>query len=469
MPRRRFIDKENATHFALVHRAQDDPLINDEDAPDMVFAEFSAPNINKPSSSKKVKERSDLEEEFGMSVRQNEGEAANYGVYYDDTEYDYMQHMRDLGAGGETYFVEASSKQKRGKGKQKLEDALREVSIDDDGASSAGFSQASQRSLMPEEMLPSEFVKKRTYQDQQNIPDALAGFQPDMDPRLREVLEALEDEAYVDDEDDIFKALAEDGVEIDQSNWEAADWEDHEAVRDDDQGWESDDTVKPVAEYKPSSTVPTDPSHLPPPSEAGAEGTSDNGDGAWMAEFSKFKKDIKASKPLPPAARTQSSILTGMSSLTNGGRHKKRKGAKTSTTNYSMTSSALARTEPLSLLDDRFDKIEEEYAYDELEDSASNFDDNDTASLASGLSHLSAYSAKSTASRASRMSAAFSQAPELVRADFDAILDEFLGGYSKQAGKGTRIRRGAPQTGMQQLDEIRQGLGPARTKARQKA
>ncbi|KAK5038723.1 Protein ltv1, partial [Cryomyces antarcticus] len=53
MPRRRFIDKKNATHFALVHRAQDDPLINDEDAPDMVFAEFSAPNINKPSSSKK--------------------------------------------------------------------------------------------------------------------------------------------------------------------------------------------------------------------------------------------------------------------------------------------------------------------------------------------------------------------------------------------------------------------------------
>ncbi|TKA53795.1 hypothetical protein B0A49_09696 [Cryomyces minteri] len=359
-----------------------------------------------------------------------------------------MQHMRDLGAGGEAYFVEASSKQKKGKGKQKLEDALREVSIDDDGASSAGFSQASQRSLMPEEMLPSEFVKKRTYQDQQNIPDALAGFQPDMDPRLREVLEALEDEAYVDDEDDIFVALAEDGVEVDQSNWEAVDWEDDEAVRDDDQGWDS-------------ST---------PPSEAGADGTSDNGDGARMAEFSKFKKDIKASKPLPPAARTQSSVVTGMSSLTNGGRHKKRKGAKTSTTNYSMTSSALARTEPLSLLDDRFDKIEEEYAYDELEDSASTFDgnDTDTASLASGLSHLSAFSAKSTASRASRMSAASGQAPELVRADFDAIMDDFVGGYSKQAGKGTRIRRGAPQTGMQQLDEIRQGLGPARTKARHK-
>ena len=58
-----------------------------------------------------------------------------------------------------------------------------------------------------EDMAPSEFVRKTTYQDQQNIPDALAGFQPDMDPRLREVLEALEDDAYVDDDEDIFDNL----------------------------------------------------------------------------------------------------------------------------------------------------------------------------------------------------------------------------------------------------------------------
>lgn len=35
-----------------------------------------------------------------------------------------------------------------------------------------------------------------------------------MDPRLREVLEALEDEEYVDEEDDIFGELTGDGYEV---------------------------------------------------------------------------------------------------------------------------------------------------------------------------------------------------------------------------------------------------------------
>merc|ERR1712029_133938 len=73
-----------------------------------------------------------------------------------------------------------------------------------------------------EDMAPSEFVRKTTYQDQQNIPDALAGFQPDMDPRLREVLEALEDDAYVDDDEDVFDSLQQDGFELNQREFEAA-------------------------------------------------------------------------------------------------------------------------------------------------------------------------------------------------------------------------------------------------------
>ena len=151
-------------------------------------------------NSNKVKRLDDLASELGSGVgniRENEGEAANHGIYYDDTEYDYMQHMRDMGSGsGESYFVEAPTPKNKGKGKeqQSLEDALKESSLEDKAGP-----------LLDEDILPSKNLRKVTYQAQQDVPDALAGFQPDMDPRLREVLEALEDEAYVDDDDEIFR------------------------------------------------------------------------------------------------------------------------------------------------------------------------------------------------------------------------------------------------------------------------
>ena len=86
----------------------------------------------------------------------------------------------------------------------------------------------------------SSFIRKPTYQDQQNVPDAIAGFKPDMDPRLREALEALEDEAFVQDgdDDDIFGELAANAEEIDEGDWEEFLF-DHD---DEDEGWESDAT-----------------------------------------------------------------------------------------------------------------------------------------------------------------------------------------------------------------------------------
>ena len=59
-----------------------------------------------------------------------------------------------------------------------------------------------------------------------------------------------------------------------------------------------------------------------------------------------------------------------------------------------------------------------------------------------------------------------SEAPQLQRTDFDSIMDDFLGGYSKTGKMGRRVKRGGPQSGMEQLDEVRKGLGPARTKAK---
>jgi protein LTV1 len=367
----------------------------------MVLNPTPLPNSNK------VKKLDDLASELGSDVeqiRQNEGEAANHGIYFDDTEYDYMQHMRDLGSGsGEAYFLEAPSKKEKGKGKQSLEEALKNVNLD----RGAGV-------LLDEEILPSKNLRKVTYQAQQAIPDALAGFQPDMDPRLREVLEALEDEAYVDDEDDIFGELAKDGEEVDEDVFEQAGWD------EEDGGWESDDTAKPIKEYKGGPV---------PGPEIEDDLREDHGDGDWMADFSKYKKSQKSIlAPMAPSnSDLQSSLMT---TTTNGGRRKKRKGALTNPSSYSMTSSSLFRTEGLTTLDARFEKIEEQYNED--------------------LDDMASVSAASTVSTV----------PGSVRGDFDSIMDDFLGNYSMSGKK--HVKKGKYQSGLEQLDEVRKGLGPAR-------
>jgi protein LTV1 len=337
------------------------------------------------------------------------------------------------------------------------------------------------RSLLPEEVLPSEFVQKRTYQDQQDVPDEIAGFQPDMDPRLREVLEALEDEEYVDDEEDIFAELTKDGYEVDKDEWDM--YGEQQLFEEDDAGWESDDTIKAPGSPPPSNVSLAD-LNLPegedakPPEDVQAQPPADPTEGAWLEEFEKFKAADKAGQagnkpaklnPLAPST-LESSVLSSLAS----GRRKKRKGAKTSTTNYSMTSSALARTGPLTLLDDRFDKIENAYAMAEFPEEEEDDYLAENASAMSGMTGLSKASKASRYSTASGMSgvsgvssysrATDSEAPQLTRSDFDGIMDDFLGTHSKTGKLGRRVKRGGPQTGMEQLDEIRSQLGPARMK-----
>ena len=421
----------------------------------MVFQEIQ------PSHSRRIKNRTDLESElFGdaesigsrSKIRDNEGEAAEYGVYFDDTEYDYMQHMRDLNEeikDGDSYSLSVSVGERDGKGKQKmsLEDALKEASIQDGISRDAVHSSDTKTGqLLDEDVLPSKNLNKTSYQDQQDIPDSLAGFQPDMDPRLREVLEALEDEAYVDEEEDtvedFFGELARD-EKVGSKKSEAFEL-DNNADMDEDGGWETDDTVKPSKECK-AAHLPTQP--VPSEDVDMVDGFNQGG-GDWMKEFNNFKKaeKAKAAKPEASSADIQSSIITG-SSMTGGWR-KKRKGAMTSSSGYSMTSSSLFRTEGLTLLDARFDKIEEDYAEDAMDDA------DEGASVMSG------------SSIATKNSSVASGQAQSLRSDFDSIMDEFLGSHSMSGRK--RVKRGGYQTGLEQLEEIRKELGPARI-GRQKA
>jgi len=299
-----------------------------------------------------------------------------HGVYYDDTEYDYMQHMRDMGTSTEAVFVEApqaSSKQQAKnsdvvikKEKQSLEDAIREDSDSKNNGKTI-------KVQLPDDMLPSSDLVKRTYQDQQDVPDVIKGFQPDMDPRLREVLEALDDEAYVDDEEDLFVELAKSG-EASKNEFEATYDEDEFNFDDEyeDDGWGSDTTEKAASRSRP--VVAT--GDLPPPDLVGADDTALDAAASddWQREFQKFKKDTKKSKqPMfddlssmggrtttTAASRGAEQLSSLVDSFNNRKMKKKKIGssARTATSGYSMSSSALHRTEGLTTLDDRFDKVD---------------------------------------------------------------------------------------------------------------
>jgi protein LTV1 len=414
-------------------------------------------------------------------MRENEGEAAEYGIYFDDTNYDYMQHLREIGEGsGELHFVDSALVKVKGKGKgkaqtMKLEDALRETSLEDHD------SQSIQNGSIFDDGLStfSRSTRPRTYQDQQDVPDEIAGFQPDMDPRLREVLEALEDDAYVDekDEDDIFGALVRDGRSGE------LDLEEFEANFEEDDGWESDVTEKaseqpkelrlPPASTESRQTDLPDSSVAPPTTDAAIASAED---GDWLRDFAKFKRDT-TKKPPPKAANSivaASAVQDRAPTLytLNGTplRQKKRKGALTNPSSYSMTSSSLARTEGQQLLDARFDQVEKMYALDEAEE----FDDDDGAmSLASGMSKMSKISKMS-------MFSTTSFADEgAVRKDFDGMMDGFLddwnhtnpggGGGKRRGPKAKRGKHGNELLGLKQLDEVRAELGPARIYKTQKA
>lgn len=420
------------------------------------------------SSSKAIRKLADLEPEFQSKVRQNEGEAANYGVFYDDSEYDYMQHLKELGGGGgQVQFIEAASK---GKGKakaEKLEDALERVSLEG-GAGSGSLENSEYGSTHGDDYLStaSSYVREPSYQDQQNIPDSIAGFKPDMDPRLREALEALEDDAFVagdDDEEDLFNSLVEGGRvgEIDPGEWED--------MYEEDDGWESDVTEK-APNQTDTSALRTEETDGGVSLNSTAESSKEDseipdiapGDGDWLREFAKYKKDMK-SKPSPPTqAGNTSEFRTAPSTMfTAGGtpvRTKKRKGAKTNPSAYSMSSSSIARTEGHRLLDERFEKVDALYSLDEeVED----YDD------ASGVESMSIVSGMSGLSQAPSLVSSGEDPP--LRSDFDQVMDGFLdswtdrGANAKRKGaKGKRGKNGNEAVGIKMLDEVRHGLGPAR-------
>ncbi|CAG8747376.1 7994_t:CDS:2, partial [Acaulospora colombiana] len=151
------------------------------------------------------------------------GQAALYGIYYDDTEYDYLQHLKPIGeeGGGGSVFIEASP----GKNQEKKKGGNLSLVKDEELINQESSKKEKKVSIvLPKEVLPSKEEIPIDHLDRSYIPDDLQGFQPDLDQNLREILEALENEAYVENDlsDDFFAALNDEG-ENDDDHEEGSD------------------------------------------------------------------------------------------------------------------------------------------------------------------------------------------------------------------------------------------------------
>jgi protein LTV1 len=260
------------------------------------------------------------EEIQAVTGRANIGQASLYDIFYDDTDYDYMQHLRPISVdqgqddGVETIMIPAPAPKQS---KIRARDAasfLKEVASD-----------------VPLEALPSVTEIARDYEAGAAIPPAIAGFQPDMDLHLRQVLEALEDDAFVDDElgEDFFGELVEGGE------------------RDDDQyvGFESDDESEDGLSLQHSGLT----------QEIRARSDDD-----WVEQFARFKRGDARVPPTSESGGDDGNsegrdTITGLPKLPVAGGKRRRKGASDAS-GYSLTSSSMFRNKGLSTLDEQFAK-----------------------------------------------------------------------------------------------------------------
>ncbi len=215
-----------------------------------------------------------------------------------------------------------------------------------------------------------------------------------------------------------------------------------------DDGWESDDTIKardepppqlvPVLDLPSSTNTTLSETIAEPPHDLQDQPPADPTSGAWLDEYKKFQSATKGSGKPNAAQRSQ---ITG---------------PRDASTILSTASSR--RSEHQQLLDARFERlVEKEYANEpgQFDDALSNASGLTGMSKASGISKFSGVSGMSNMS-------GMSSASQSMRSDFDGIIDEFLGTHTRVGKRGKRVARVGPQTGMEQLDEVRKGLGPAR-------
>ncbi|KAI9250195.1 Low temperature viability protein-domain-containing protein [Phascolomyces articulosus] len=353
MGRKPFIDRKEAKHYHVVHRSQKDPLINDTEASDRVLKEIIPSNLAKHKTQAEIDQVRKKPEKMDQDeIDRRVGQAAMQGIYFDDTaEYDYTQHLRTIGEDTEAMFLEAP--QKPEKSKKSSSSALKFKDDEED---------SKDRTLieLPADVLPSNIEMNVGVMNQTSGLEG--GLQPDMDPRLREIMEALEDEEYVDDalDEDFFDELDAEGDPYVHEEYEDEEYEEE----------------------------------------------MDEGNYNWEAAFRNFQRGKQR--------RGSDSDFSDEDVLER----------QTKYTGFSVSSSVMHRNPQLTLLDDRFDKIEEEYLREEDEDEY--------------------YEQQAQGQTLEE------------RADFESILDDFLDNY-EIVGKKMQPKLDG-ESGQQKLDTIREAL-----------
>ncbi len=237
-----------------------------------------------------------------------------------------MQHLRTVGDGtdGETVLIapKAPGGNRKGKGKQLDEETF--------------LKPQPPQSALPASVLPSaeQLSREDVLARQAAVPAELQGLQPDMDPHLRQVLEALEDEAFVDEQ-------GEEG------------WMDEllgggeRAGREEVEEWEFDENGIESGEEHEGREEGDNEEH------AGKEET-------WEDRFRSFKAagGLRAASPGLDGEddSEMGDTLGSLPALSVVGGKKRRKGASDAS-GYSMSSSSMFRNKGLSTLDEMFEKV----------------------------------------------------------------------------------------------------------------
>lgn len=400
----------------VVHRPHDDPNFYDTDASAHVLVPVETPSAkNRPKES-----QNPFADRSSSDNKEHVGEAALYGIKFDDSKYDYTKHLKPIGSDPEnSLFIPAkfSTDGNGSNAKKSLEDLFTEPRYIDVEDSLSRDTSVFQRGVAKPEYL----------MHQQNVTEDIRGFKPDMNPALREVLEALEDDAYVvnddivvekppkekhgekspkndfeDEEDDLFAELLGSG--------EAQDEVDFEDQLDE---WDIDNLGNYEDEHYREEMANFD----------NVENFEDLRDIDYQADVRRFQKEQSQHKPSNSEEELanqeleseepegEDDVLADLPSFDTNAKsgnkkrkERRKKGAMSDVSGFSMTSSAIARTETMTVLDDKYDQIISSYEnYQEEQDA----DEEETYEP-------------------------FDMKNE--RSDFESLLDDFLDNYELDKG-----------------------------------
>ena len=474
MPPKKF-NKKNSQRYVVVHRPHDDPHFYDDDTSSHVLIPVENPNAKKHHKQKATTTTTTTSKSHGLDVthddkagsettdknthitNKNVGQAILYGIEFNDSNYDYTQHLRSIGEHPDAVFIPAKPDKLRGNRASKKSD-IDDIFVEPayQSTSKDSISSAKRESVFQRGMAKPEYLLH-----QQNIPDNIRGFQPDMNPALREVLEALDDDAYVVNKDTVIhptatsKAGPQNAVgDKDQNEALTTGEGDGEGLDDEDELFEellaggeaedADEFDENFDEWDVDNLDAYEEEHYKAEMErfANVENLEDLRDIDYQADVRRFQKsgglddkynsddEFDDLSEVGVTSATQQDLVEGkeeeeeedvlgelpnIQPRTKDGKsrrkkERRRKGAMSDISGFSMSSSVLSRSETMTVLDDRYDQIIGGYENyeEEQEKDEENYEP-------------------------------FDMSKE--RSDFESLMDDFLDNYELESGGRKLVKK----------------------------